>query len=247
MSHEIIVNGGNMTAEKLSKEIWKKITDLALSMLKEKGLHYECNLPALDGRYLKMKGKAGLFFTFAVNQVEVWVELEIKPIVGQPQDIFYNKIHSRASDIENELGYEIRWDDVDRKTPGKRSARRDFRIKSIMPFTPDDIRTGESNFVKSFAERMALFIMILTPLLPGTNQKKQRGKTVDAIISCEYLPTKDDVDSAEWHLRSTSPNEVIDPDAVLDLMESDFKNAGKPLKENWREITKLNIPMWFSK
>lgn len=60
-------------------------------------------------------------------------------------------------------------------------------------------------------------------------------------------PTKDDVDAAELQLRKTSPDEVIGTDAVLDQIEDNFKKAGKPLKENWRDITKRNIPIWFSK
>ena len=39
--------------EVLSKELWKRVTDLTQYMLKEKGLHYEFNPPKNDGSYVK--------------------------------------------------------------------------------------------------------------------------------------------------------------------------------------------------
>jgi len=60
------------------------------------------------------------------------------------------------------------------------------------------------------------------------------------------LPEKSDIELAESQRRET-PDEVIGIDAVLDQVEKNFKEAGKPLKENWREITKQNIKIWFSK
>lgn len=61
------------------------------------------------------------------------------------------------------------------------------------------------------------------------------------------VPQKADVDYAEEQLRKTSFAEVIGLDAVLDQVEANFTKAGKSLKENWREITKRNIEIWFSK
>lgn len=62
-----------------------------------------------------------------------------------------------------------------------------------------------------------------------------------------YLPKIHDVDHAEEQRRKTSSDEVIGMDAVLDQLEDDFKKAGKPLKENWRDITKQKIKIWFRK
>lgn len=61
------------------------------------------------------------------------------------------------------------------------------------------------------------------------------------------LPCKEDVDAAELQVRKTISGEVIDLDAVLDQVKTDFERAGKSIKENWREITKQNIPIWFGK
>lgn len=63
-----------------------------------------------------------------------------------------------------------------------------------------------------------------------------------------YFPGKSDVDHAESQLRKIS-DEIIGLETVLDQVESNFKKAGKPLKENWRYITKQNIinKIWFSK
>ncbi|MBI2354847.1 MAG: DUF4268 domain-containing protein [Deltaproteobacteria bacterium] len=231
--------------EKLSKEIWKSVTDLTQSKLKENGLSCDFNPPAIDGRYVKMKGKFGLYFAFAVNQIEVWVELEIKPKNGQPQESVYNQIHAKSSEIEKRLGYKIRWDNEDRKTLGKREARGVYRIKSIMQFSPDDIRSIKSNTVESFAERMVLFIQALSPFLSGIEHSMER-KTVDATLRETYLPEKSDIDLAELQLRRTFTEVVIGEEAVLDQVVKDFEKAGKPLKENWRETTKQNISKWFS-
>lgn len=62
-----------------------------------------------------------------------------------------------------------------------------------------------------------------------------------------YLPCKEDVDAAELQVRKTTSGEVIDLDAVLDQVKTDFEKAGKSIKENWREITKHKIPIWFGK
>jgi Rad3-related DNA helicase len=62
-----------------------------------------------------------------------------------------------------------------------------------------------------------------------------------------HLPDKADVDRAEEQLRKTSSDEVIRLNAVLDQVEINFKKAEKYLKENWRDITKHNIKIWFSK
>jgi len=62
-----------------------------------------------------------------------------------------------------------------------------------------------------------------------------------------YYPTKEDVDAAELILRETSSGEVTNIEAVINQLEKKFEEDGKPLKENWRDITKRNIPIWFSK
>lgn len=61
-----------------------------------------------------------------------------------------------------------------------------------------------------------------------------------------HLPEKSDIEFAESQRRKTA-DEIIGLETVLDQVEINFKKAGKPLKENWREITKQNIKIWFSK
>lgn len=61
-----------------------------------------------------------------------------------------------------------------------------------------------------------------------------------------YLPRKVDIEDAIKQLRKFS-DEIIYRDDVLGQVEKIFKKAGKPLKENWREITKLNFEIWFPK
>ena len=67
------------------------------------------------------------------------------------------------------------------------------------------------------------------------------------ITTIFYLPTKADVDEAEDELRKTSSDELIALDPVLDQVKADFTKAGKPLKDNWRDITIRNIEIWFKK
>jgi len=61
-----------------------------------------------------------------------------------------------------------------------------------------------------------------------------------------YLPCKEEIKFAESQLRKFT-DEIINMESVLDQVETNFKKAGKPLKDNWRFITKLEIPKWFSK
>ena len=61
-----------------------------------------------------------------------------------------------------------------------------------------------------------------------------------------YLPTKADIEFVESTLRK-SLDEVIGIEDVLDQVVTNFKKDGKPLKENWRQITSRNIELWFGK
>jgi hypothetical protein len=230
-------------AEKLSKEIWKSVTDLTQSMLKEKGLPCDgFNPPKKEnGSYVKIKGTSGLSFTFALNNREVFVELEIKPEKGES---VYNQIYTKSVEIEKYLGHKIRWDREDRLASGAKKSRGVLRIKTIMPFSPDDIRSGKSNTIESFAERMVLFIQVLSPFLPGKEHSRIK-KTADATLLETYLPEKYDIEHAESQLRK-NPDEIIGREIVLDQVVVNFENAGKPLKEDWRDITKQNISKWFS-
>lgn len=73
------------------------------------------------------------------------------------------------------------------------------------------------------------------------NIESSNDKTTHSV---SYLPIKVDVDFALSQLR-TSPHEEIGVDAVLDQVKVNFDRAGKPLKPNWREITKRNIETWY--
>lgn len=152
--------------EVLSKELWKRITDLTQSMLEKKDLHYDFNPPKYDGSYVKTKSFSGVCFTFALNDREVWIELEIKAKKGEPQESVYNQIHAKSIEIEKKLGYKIRWDREDRIISSRRETGGDYRIKTVMPFSLNDIRSGKTNAIESWAERMVLFIQIFSPFLP---------------------------------------------------------------------------------
>jgi len=60
------------------------------------------------------------------------------------------------------------------------------------------------------------------------------------------IPKKVDVEYAESQLRRF-PGEVVIIEAVLNQVEVNFTKAGKILKENWHEITRRNIEIWFRK
>lgn len=131
----------------------------------------------LKGNGLYGKAKTGIpsvHWAFALNNREVWIELEIKAKNGQPQESVYNQIHAKSVEIEKKLGYKIRWNEDDLiiishriKTGG------DYRIKTVMPFSLDDVRSGKSNTVESWAERMVLFIQVLSPFLPWKDHHKE--------------------------------------------------------------------------
>jgi len=73
------------------------------------------------------------------------------------------------------------------------------------------------------------------------------GKGINIIpATIFYLPTKADVEFAESQLRK-STDDVTGIENVLDQVEANLKIVGKPLKENWRQITRRNIELWFGK
>ena len=75
-----------------------------------------------------------------------------------------------------------------------------------------------------------------------------RGDTADnsSPSPALYLPNKADVEFVESQLRK-SLDEVIGIEDVLDQVEVNFSKAGKPIKDNWREITRRNIEIWFGR
>lgn len=184
-------------------------------------------------------------FTFALTNSEVWVELEIKAKNRQPQESVYNQIHAKSVEIEKKLGYEIRWDPDDRKISSRRGTGKDYRIKTIMPFSLDDIRSRKSNTVESWAERMVLFIQAFSPCLPGIDHHRELKKA-GATLRETYLPEKSHIECAEAQIRKT-PDEVVSIENVLNQIEKNFSKAQKLLRDNWRTITKHNIEIWFGK
>jgi len=229
----------------ISGEFWKEVVKLTQSMLKEKGLHYYFNPPKNDGSYVKSKMSSGMCFAFALNMREVWIELEIKGKNGKPQKALYEQIQAKAIDIQKKYGYPIRWDKEDRSISGRRESGADYRIKSIMTFTLADVKSRKNNTFDLWAGRMFLFIQAFSPHLPSKTVllevKKTRPKLEDT-----YLPGKSDIEEAESQLRK-SASEIISRDAVLDQVEINFKREGEKFKENWREITKRNVEIWFGK
>jgi len=87
-----------------------------------------------------------------------------------------------------------------------------------------------------------IFDKIREEFANASSQQKAMNHNAPAPIV--YLPTKADIDLADSQLRKT-PGEVIGTEAILDQVEVNFNKAGKPLKENWREITRRNIEIWF--
>lgn len=79
----------------------------------------------------------------------------------------------------------------------------------------------------------------------GTTSVGQESSGTQANVL--HLPGKADVDQAEEQLRKSSSDEVIGLDAVLDQVEANFKKIDKRMKENWRQITRHNIELWFGK
>lgn len=237
--------------EVLSKEIWERVTDLTLSMLKEKGFHYDFNPPKYDGSHVKMKGSFGLSFAFALNDREAWVELEIKAKNGQPQESVYNQIHAKSVEIEKKLGYEIRWNKEDLIISSRRKTGGDYRIKTVMPFSLNDIRSGESNIVESWAERMVLFIQAFSPFLPGKGPhrelKSERNNTRSAensLVQGEIL-TRDEIQAI--YRKIAKPWEEIPINLLKEAIEKECAKQGRKLRIDWWEITEKNLVAWSKK
>jgi hypothetical protein len=58
----------------------------------------------------------------------------------------------------------------------------------------------------------------------------------------EFLPQWKHVKRAIDQIPHDSPT----LDEILDQVEKDALAANKTLKKNWREITKMNIPIWIA-
>jgi hypothetical protein len=79
----------------------------------------------------------------------------------------------------------------------------------------------------------------------GKGTSTDSSLPVNADSSIGEIPNKEDVEAAESQLRKNS-DEIIGIETVLDQIENNFKKSGKPLKNNWLNITRKNIEIWFA-
>jgi hypothetical protein len=79
----------------------------------------------------------------------------------------------------------------------------------------------------------------------GHHPKFQKDAPISHQSSGNYLPTKDDFESAYRMLGS--PGQNIHKDSILDQIEKNAINSRQNLKENWRLITERNIKNWIDK
>ena len=158
---------------------WQKLVDYTHSELMKKGYpDIKFNTFKDNGSYGKAKtGIPSVHWVFALNNREVWIELEIKAKNGQPQESVYNQIHAKSVEIEKKLGYKIRWNKEDLIISSRRETGGDYRIKTVMPFSLDDVRSRKSNTIESWAERMVLFIQVFSPFLPGKDPYRDLTRT----------------------------------------------------------------------
>jgi hypothetical protein len=94
---------------------------------------------------------------------------------------------------------------------------------------------------KRFIDRQPYIRKILETYYTDGESLRERKQAFEA-----SLPGKNDIEDAESQLRK-SASEIISRDSVLDQVDINFKREGKKLKDNWLEITKQNIEMWFGK
>lgn len=229
----------------ISDEIWREVINQTKALLKEKELTCKFNPPKYDGSYVKSAMSSGVCFTFAANNREVWVELEIKAKGNQPQEELYNQIKTKSLEISKNFKFNIRWDEQDRIVSSRRASGGDYRIKSIMDFTINDIKSHNVS-IQLWAERMVSFMLAFSPYVPAMNYKNKNVTNDSKVRIKRHLPDKSDIEHA-YHLLRKSPRQVINIEDILNQVEKNMTNIGIELEENWREIIKKRIEKWFQK
>lgn len=107
----------------------------------------------------------------------------------------------------------------------------------VNQYTTDQLSNLHSDIKEEIAEGIGKLFQDMQQIAGGTASDH-------SFHPVQYLPTKADVEFAESQLRKSS-DEVIGMKNVLDQVEVNFNQAEKELKEDWREITRKNIEIWF--
>lgn len=161
---------------------------------------------------------------------------QIRFVKPDTLNIFESFYRNSKTDIESEIGSLLIW----RNEPGKVVCT----INLEESFDLEDEKKWEWAF-NWIIEKANLLMAVFNPRLDGSSvtSSKLFSNGVFPITDGEN-PHKEDIDVAESQLRKNS-DEIIGIETVLDQVEINFKKAGKPLEENWREVTKQNIKIWF--
>jgi len=103
-------------------------------------------------------------------------------------------------------------------------------------------------YVEMKMEKLLKLINEVESVLGLTSKKDTNvclyQKTEQNSTEVQEFPSKDDIEKAETEIRKSS-EEIVDLNAVLNQLETNFDKQGRILKKNWRMITKRNIEFWF--
>jgi hypothetical protein len=103
----------------------------------------------------------------------------------------------------------------------------------------DGVKAGKASIKKPYE-----LVEIINQIIGIINDENQVLEE-KSLLEPEYLPTKEDFESAYKSLSKTA--EHINIEDILDQIELKFSNSGYRLKNNWRLIIKSKLELWSKK
>jgi len=99
-----------------------------------------------------------IYFAFAKTNEDLWIELKLKPIKGEPQKELYEKLRANKANLHKKCGFPFVWDEEDRKRSNKDSERGTYRILvyvksyrgSLSPLVKEQCVEMMVKFIKAF-------------------------------------------------------------------------------------------------
>ena len=211
------------------ESVWNTITKETMVQLSKLGIDIKFGNPeSSSDRYVKAKtGISGCYWAFARRKTDsaVWIELELKPKKGQPQDDLFQYLQINKKQIEESLG-----------SPIEITINGEHRRVSTF------LKDTNIPILKDCVEKMVPFVSTLLPyLIQFNNGEINTLKLKSSIInSLNEYPNDKDIENAYKKLVSTI-GEDVDRELLLDQIEKNFKEQARTLESDWRIKTKDKI------
>jgi hypothetical protein len=117
------------------------------------------------------------------------------------------------------------------------------RIYCLIPGTPSNQAVIEQGTFIEFRIAPKRVVSRNSKQHPKVNASLNNNNDIDEKA---YIPTKADCEEAIEELRHINSISHISENEVLNRLETNFKNNGITMKDNWKYVTKVNFKIWFS-